>query len=64
MVSRANHDYPGIGGHISSFASSAEMYDVLFNTQYEEDPSFPNTTTLSPDTPRPEIRHLVLPYRY
>jgi pyruvate dehydrogenase E1 component len=31
MVSRANHDYPGIGGHISSFASSAKLYDVAFN---------------------------------
>ena len=31
MVSRANHDYPGLGGHISSFASSAKLYDVAFN---------------------------------
>lgn len=40
------------------------MYDILFNTQYEWDPAFPNTNSLSPDTPRPEIRRLVLPYRY
>ncbi len=31
MVSRANHEYPGLGGHISTFASSAELYDVAFN---------------------------------
>ena len=41
------------------------LYDILFNTQYEWDPiGFPNTNSLSPDTPRPEIRRLVLPYRY
>ncbi|MCA8957332.1 MAG: hypothetical protein KDC87_14755 [Planctomycetes bacterium] len=41
------------------------MYDILFNTQYEEDPTnFPNTEGLSPDTPRPELRYLRLPFRY
>lgn len=40
------------------------MYDILFNTKYQEDPSLPNSNSLGPDTPRPELRRLVLPYRY
>jgi hypothetical protein len=41
------------------------MYDILFDTQYEWDPNnYPNSNSLSPDTPLPEIRRLVLPYRY
>ncbi len=31
MVSRANTRFSGLGGHISSFASGAELYDVAFN---------------------------------
>ncbi len=31
MVVRANKNYPGIGGHISTFASSATLYEVAFN---------------------------------
>ena len=31
MVTRANRDYAGIGGHISTFASSATLYEVGFN---------------------------------
>jgi pyruvate dehydrogenase E1 component len=31
MVVRANHRNPGLGGHLSTFASSAELYDVGFN---------------------------------
>jgi pyruvate dehydrogenase E1 component len=31
MVSRANKHYEGIGGHISTYASSASMYEVGFN---------------------------------
>ena len=31
MVMRANERSPGIGGHISSFSSSATLYDVGFN---------------------------------
>jgi pyruvate dehydrogenase E1 component len=31
MVDRANHQSPGIGGHISTYASSATLYDVGFN---------------------------------
>ena len=31
MVTRANLEIDGIGGHLSSFASSAMMYDVGFN---------------------------------
>jgi pyruvate dehydrogenase E1 component len=28
MVHRANHDFPGIGGHLSSYASAATLYEV------------------------------------
>jgi pyruvate dehydrogenase E1 component len=31
MVSRTNTRFDGLGGHISTFASSAELYDVGFN---------------------------------
>ncbi len=40
------------------------MYDIIFDTDFEVDPNFPNNAKLGPDTPRPEIRRLVLPYRY
>ena len=40
------------------------MYDIIFDTDFEVDPRFPNNAQLGPDTPRPEIRRLVLPYRY
>ena len=28
MVLRANNDFPGIGGHLSTYASSASLYEV------------------------------------
>jgi pyruvate dehydrogenase E1 component len=31
MVSRANHHFDGLGGHISSYASVATLYEVGFN---------------------------------
>ncbi|MFI5309410.1 MAG: pyruvate dehydrogenase (acetyl-transferring), homodimeric type, partial [Polyangiales bacterium] len=31
MVVKANHRYPGIGGHLSTFASAATLYDVGYN---------------------------------
>lgn len=31
MVTKANRENPGIGGHISSYASSATLYEVGFN---------------------------------
>ena len=31
MVVRANKASPGIGGHISTFASAATLYEVAFN---------------------------------
>jgi pyruvate dehydrogenase E1 component len=31
MVIRANHHYPGIGGHLATYASSASLYEVGFN---------------------------------
>ena len=32
MVTRANRDFAGIGGHISTFASSATLYEVASTT--------------------------------
>jgi pyruvate dehydrogenase E1 component len=31
MVTRANRDFAGIGGHISTYASSATLYEVGYN---------------------------------
>ena len=31
MVVRANHEEEGIGGHISTYASAATLYEVAFN---------------------------------
>src|SRR5262245_52618666 len=31
MVTRANRDFAGIGGHISTYASSANLYEVAMN---------------------------------
>jgi pyruvate dehydrogenase E1 component len=31
MVDRANHRFKGLGGHLSTFASAAALYDVGFN---------------------------------
>jgi pyruvate dehydrogenase E1 component len=31
MVIRANNQFPGIGGHLSTYASSASLYEVGFN---------------------------------
>ena len=31
MVTRANRNEPGIGGHISSYASAATLYEIAFN---------------------------------
>ncbi|MGH2498568.1 MAG: pyruvate dehydrogenase (acetyl-transferring), homodimeric type [Candidatus Limnocylindria bacterium] len=31
MVLRANHEYPGIGGHLATYASAASLYEVGFN---------------------------------
>ncbi|HEX4744726.1 MAG TPA: pyruvate dehydrogenase (acetyl-transferring), homodimeric type [Candidatus Limnocylindria bacterium] len=31
MVLRANHSYPGIGGHLATYASAASLYEVGFN---------------------------------
>ena len=31
MVTRGNHRFPGLGGHISTYASAAALYEVGFN---------------------------------
>ena len=31
MVMKANHHFPGIGGHLSTYASAATLYEVGFN---------------------------------
>ena len=35
--SRANRDHPGIGGHISTYASAATLYEVAFNHFFPRD---------------------------
>ncbi len=41
MVVRANRESPGIGGHISTYASAATLYEVAFNHFFrgKDDPS-------------------------
>jgi len=41
MVLRANHHYPGIGGHLATYASAATLYEVGFNWFFKgkDDPS-------------------------
>ncbi len=34
MVLRANHNYPGIGGHLATYASAATLYEVGFNWSF------------------------------
>ena len=31
MVDRANHRFDGLGGHLSTYASAAALYEVGFN---------------------------------
>src|SRR5690606_14969729 len=31
MVTRANHRFDGLGGHLSTYASSASLYEIGFN---------------------------------
>ena len=55
MVVRANKQHPGIGGHISTYASAATLYEVGFNHFFRgrgEDGS-PATRSTSRATPRP-----------
>jgi hypothetical protein len=44
------------------------QYDILFDTRFEDEdpplPGFENTRSPGPETPRPELRRLVLPFRY
>ncbi|MEA1881802.1 MAG: pyruvate dehydrogenase (acetyl-transferring), homodimeric type [Candidatus Marinimicrobia bacterium] len=37
MVTKANKEAPGIGGHISTFASAATLYEVAFNHFFKGD---------------------------
>ena len=41
MVVRANTNTPGIGGHISTYASSANLYEVAFN-HFFKGPDYPS----------------------
>ncbi|MCH7762230.1 MAG: pyruvate dehydrogenase (acetyl-transferring), homodimeric type [Candidatus Marinimicrobia bacterium] len=45
MVTRANRETDGIGGHISTFASSATLYEVAFN-HFFKGPEHPNGADL------------------
>ncbi|MCE9546886.1 MAG: pyruvate dehydrogenase (acetyl-transferring), homodimeric type [Planctomycetia bacterium] len=37
MVTRANRDFAGLGGHISTYASAATLYEVAFNHFFKGD---------------------------
>ena len=41
MVAKANKEKPGIGGHISTFASAATLYEVAFN-HFFKGPDYPS----------------------
>jgi pyruvate dehydrogenase complex dehydrogenase (E1) component len=48
MVVRANRQHAGIGGHISTFASSATLYEVGFNHfSGPKAPGTPETSSIS-----------------
>ncbi len=53
MVMRANKMQEGIGGHISTFASAATLYEVAFNHFFGGDRTETATWFISRDTPRP-----------
>ena len=54
MVIRANKQADGIGGHLSTFASSAALYEVGFNHFFRgKDGGSPATTCTSRVTPPP-----------
>jgi pyruvate dehydrogenase E1 component len=54
MVIKANKHADGIGGHLSTFASSAALYDVGFNHFFRGKPTDrPATPSTSRATPRP-----------
>ncbi len=55
MVTRANRDFAGIGGHISTFASSATLYEVASTTSSAAAARAATTATrfTSKATPRP-----------
>ena len=49
MVVRANRAEPGIGGHISTFASAATLYEVAFNHFLRAGASDPNAAAAAGD---------------
>ena len=54
MVTRANARSEGIGGHLSTYASSASLYEVGFNHFFRgKDDGTPGTRCSSRATPRP-----------
>ena len=54
MVVRANRNEDGIGGHISTFASSATLYEVGFNHFFRgRETATKATSSTSRATPRP-----------
>ena len=54
MVVRATRHEPGIGGHISTFASAATLYEVGFNHFFRAAATTATATSCtSRDTPRP-----------
>ena len=55
MVLRANTARPGIGGHLSTYASAASLYEVGFNHFFrgKDAPGRPATRSSTRATPRP-----------
>ncbi len=37
MVLRANNRFPGLGGHLATYASAASLYEVGFTTSSSKD---------------------------
>ena len=52
MVVRANRDHPGIGGHISTYASAATLYEVAFNHFFRGKSDYSATRSISKATHR------------
>ena len=63
MVMRANKHDPDLGGHISTFASSATLYDIGFNYFFQAPPTNMAATWCSSRATRPRRLRPRLPRR-
>src|SRR5688500_1666937 len=66
MVLRANNQFTGIGGHLSTYASSASLYEVGFNHFFRGKDDGPGDQIFyqGPAAPRSEERRLGKDARY